>query len=333
MARNLDRLCASLATLLPDGDRITGLSLMTTGHSNETFVIDGLGHILRLPPSSAPLLSGHGIIAQAQIYQQMAAALGAPLVPKVIHLCEDAQPLGDPFFVMECVAGDSVNDYQLPDWFTASTPEARSVMCADWVGSVGCLARLSPLEAFGKPVSPEDEARGWQKIAAAADCPELAALFDRLLAMPAPCSGPISPVHGDCKIANMMFADGRLTAVLDWELGYNGEPLADLGYLLFFFANEDHGPARASALPGMWHRGDVIAAWEAASGRSASGVLWYEVSQIGKIAAIIANGYQIYASGGSDDPRFLNFKAKRDENILIMEAMIARLEAADNCGM
>jgi aminoglycoside phosphotransferase (APT) family kinase protein len=328
MTRDLSALQKALAAHLPDGARLTGVSPLTTGHSNETFVLEGLGQILRMPPSEAPLLKAHDVIVQARVYQEVGAARGAPPVPKILHVCEDAGLVGAPFFIMECVAGDSVDDYQLPGWFTSASDETRVGMCADWVDAVARLAKLKPLTAFGAALPPEQEALRWRAQAHAAEGVELVALFDRLLSFPAPLSGPVSPVHGDCKIANMMFAGGRLTAVLDWELGYNGEPLCDLGYLLFFFANDVHPPARASRASGMWQREQVIAAWQAGSGRSARGVEWYEVLALGKMVSILLKGYHLFVSGRTNDERFLRFKPKVDENTLIMEQMLARLPIA-----
>jgi aminoglycoside phosphotransferase (APT) family kinase protein len=38
-------------------------------------------------------------------------------------------------------------------------------------------------------------------------------------------------VHGDYRIGNALVDDGRLTAILDWELAYVGDVRFDLGYL------------------------------------------------------------------------------------------------------
>lgn len=328
MSRDIAVLRDTLARYLPEGCRISALQPLATGHSNETYVIEGLDSILRLPPATASLLEAHGIMTQARIYEELRQRPGAPPAPGIRHICEDAGVLGDPFFVMERVPGASVNDYQLPEWFTSTTDEVRGLMCEQWVAAIAGIARLAPLRALGAQVSPQDEVRRWQAIAASASCPELVSLFDRLLGVPAPCSGPASPVHGDCKLANMMFADGRLSAVLDWELGYNGEPLSDLGYLLYFFANAAHPPALASREPGMWTRAQVIPAWESGSGRSAGGVEWYEVAATGKMAAILAQGYNLYASGQTDDTRFLRFRDKLVLNMKIMEAMLPAIEMA-----
>ncbi|KMS51997.1 hypothetical protein V474_02810 [Novosphingobium barchaimii LL02] len=320
--RDIDALCAALRRDLADGSQITDLRPVTTGHSNETYVIEGLERVLRLPPVNTPLMTAHGIVTQARIYAELGAAADGPPVPRIFHVCDDTSVVGAPFFVMEQVAGDSVNDYRLPLWFKAVTAAARAQMCGEWIDAIGGLGRLASLRSLGLPVAPQDEARRWRKIGERVEFSGLVEQLDRLLSLPAACSGPASPVHGDCKLANMMFADGHLSAVLDWELGYNGEPLSDLGYLLYFFASATHGAALASREAGMFQRAQVIDAWERSSGRSAEGIAWYEALAVGKMTAILAEGYHNYATGQTEDERFAYFRLKRDENLTILTRIV-----------
>jgi len=325
MSRNIEDLHKNLVAYLPDGDQITGLRPLTAGHSNETYFIDGLKLILRLPPSTAPLLEAHDIITQARIYQQVGQLDNAPPVPDILCICEDASVLGDPFFVMEHVPGQAVDDYQLPEWFTLLTDQQRSELCQHWVEAVGNIARVPPIDALGAPTTPEDEMRRWRGLALEAKCPDLATLIDRLLEFPAPRSGPPSTVQGDCKISNMMFDNLQISAVLDWELGYNGEALSDLGYLLYFFESEFHGAVRTTSPSGMWKRDQVIATWEQASGRSADGLIWYETAEMGKMAGIYARAMNLYSGGDSEDPRMQIMADKLEESMAMMDSMLARV--------
>jgi aminoglycoside phosphotransferase (APT) family kinase protein len=45
--------------------------------------------------------------------------------------------------------------------------------------------------------------------------------------------GPASLVHGDAGPGNFLFSNGRLTALLDWELSHFGDPMEDLAWLSF----------------------------------------------------------------------------------------------------
>lgn len=330
MNRDIAELQMRLSAWLPEGERITGLRPLTAGHTNDTYVIEGLDSILRLPPSPAPWLEAHDIVTQARIYREAGAIEAGPPVPAIHHICEDPQVLGDPFYIMELVQGRALDDYQLPEWFLSLTDEERSQLCGHWVAAVGRIGRMPTLVALGEPLTPEQAMRRWQHIARDHACPELATMIDRLLACPAPRSGPPGPVQGDCKITNMLFDGLEVAAVLDWELGYNGEPLSDLGYLLYFFASEFHGATRPTRVPGMWSREQVIPAWEVAAGRSADGIIWYEAAEMAKMAGIYAQAKTLYSGGGSDDPRLQIMMDKLNESIAVLEAMLPRV--AQTCG-
>ena len=115
----------------------------------------------------------------------------------------------------------------------------------------------------------------------------------------------------------------RISAVLDWEMALNGDPLADLGYILFFFASDYHSATRAQKLPGMFARDEVIAQWESVSGRSAAGVFWHEIAQAGKLGAIIAEGVNMANTGRSNDPRLEIFKQNIGYYLGAIAAMLA----------
>jgi aminoglycoside phosphotransferase (APT) family kinase protein len=320
--RDLDQLARALRGALPGGDRITAISPLTTGFSNETYTIEGPDLILRLPPSGGAMLEGHDVIGQARIYEELGTMAGAPPVPRIVAVCQDTKILGVPFFVMERVAGDSIDDIKMRPWFVDGTEPFRNRICRKWVSAFAGLSKLTPLDALGPAVTPEDDARMWREFAGAADCPALVALFDRLLVAPAPRSGPPAIVHGDTKLSNLMWQDGSITAMLDWEMALNGDPLANLGYMLYSFESQYHSATRAQKLPGMLSRVEVIALWSEVSGRSPEGVFWHEIAQLGKIAAIIAEGTNMYNTGRSSDPKLAYFKQNLGYYLGVIEAML-----------
>jgi aminoglycoside phosphotransferase (APT) family kinase protein len=320
--RDLEAIAGALRSLLPDGDSITGVSPLTTGFSNETYRIDGPDLILRLPPSAGAMLDDHGVVAQARIYAELGETPGAPPVPGVVAICENAPGLGEPLFVMERVPGESIDDIEMRPWFVEGTDAFRAQICRSWVTAFAGLARLRPLQVLGPVITPDDDARMWREFARQADSPALVASFDRLLAVPAPRSGEPAVVHGDTKLSNLMWRDGEVSSVLDWEMALNGEPLADLGYMLYSFASDHHAATRAQKLPGMLSRDEVIALWCEVSGRSAEGLFWHEIAQIGKIGAIIAEGTNMYVTGRSSDPKLAYFKQNLDYYLGVMATML-----------
>uniref|UniRef100_UPI0035CA63DA phosphotransferase family protein n=1 Tax=uncultured Sphingomonas sp. TaxID=158754 RepID=UPI0035CA63DA len=320
--RDLDQIAVVLRKTLPQGYRIAAVRPLTAGYSNETYVIEGLDLILRMPPASGAMLEGRDVVGQARAYQELATITAAPPVPRIVTIEDDPTLLGAPFFVMERVSGDTIDDIHMAPWFVNGTDALRNQTCERWISAFASLARIAPLPAFGAIVTPEDDVRIWREFARTADCPELVESYDRLLTLPAPRSGPPAVVHGDPKLANLMWQDGEITAMFDWEMALNGEPLADLGYMLFSFASEYHVATRAPKLPGMLSRDEVIALWSRVSGRSAEGVLWHEIAQCAKVAAIVAEGANMYRTGRSKDPKLLIFLDNLGYYLGIVGAML-----------
>jgi aminoglycoside phosphotransferase (APT) family kinase protein len=316
------QIAKALETVIPGASGITQVVPLTTGFSNDTYLVEGPDLILRLPPAAGAMLDGHDVVAQARIYHSLGQAAGAPPVPAIVHVEESSDLVGAPFFLMARVPGESVSDLDMQPWFTDASDDLRARMCGDWVAAIAALATLSPLDVLGPPVTPGDHLRMWQRFAAAANCSQLVDAMERLLKVPAPLSGAPAVVHGDTKLSNLMWDDYRISAVLDWEMALNGEPLSDLGYMLYLFKSDYHDATRAPKLPGMLRRDEVIALWEQVSGRSAAGVVWHEIAQMAKISAIIAEGTNMLDTGRSKDPKLAYFKQNLRYYLTTVEAML-----------
>ena len=303
MGRDVASIHDALRRTLIAGNRITCVSVMSTGHSNETYLLEGLDQILRMPPSGTPLLDGLDMAGQFQLYAVVGRMKDAPPVPRVLYLCEDPSVLGAPFYLVECVPGEPLAEYELPSWFAEASDAFRDSMSRQYVEAYAGLTRFAPLDVLGPVRTPVDECLRWRGFAEAAGQTRLVSAIDRLIALPHNRSGPPAPINGDAKPGNLLWQDGKLQAMLDWELAINGEPLAELGYMLYFFESDRHPAALGCDLPGMWRRDRVIAEWESITGRSAKGIEWYEAAAGAKIAAIMAYGYYLTQSGQSSDPR------------------------------
>lgn len=318
MSHDLDRVLARLAEALP-GHAISGLRPLTTGFSNETYLVEGADLILRLPPAAGSMLEGFGVLDQARVYQALGEVPDGPPVPRIVAMVDDPQT---PFFVMERVPGEPINDLAPQAWFAEADTATRRDVCREWIGIFAANAQLAPLPQLGPLQSPEDNMVRWRAFAEQAQSAPTVAAIDRLLARPAPISGPPAIVHGDPKLSNLMWHEGHVSAVLDWEMALNGEPLGDLAYMLYGFENRYHPATRAQKLPGMLVRNEVIALWEERTGRSASGVEWHEIAQFCKLCAILAAGAEMRNSGRSDDPKLAYFQTNLDSWIALTRAML-----------
>jgi aminoglycoside phosphotransferase (APT) family kinase protein len=127
-----------------------------------------------------------------------------------------------------------------------------------------------------------------------------------------------SIVHGDFKLDNVMLDPGdvgRLVAVFDWEMSALGDPLVDLGIVLTYWS-PTAPPEQRDALtsvtdrPGFYTRQEIIDRYAARSGRDLSGIRYYEIFAVFKIAVVIQQIYYRYVQGQTTDSRFATFDAR-----------------------
>jgi aminoglycoside phosphotransferase (APT) family kinase protein len=304
MARDTARLADGLRRYLPRGARITGVKTLSAGHSNETYLVEGLDEILRLPPSEEGLLPPYDMARQHAILSAVRGSSQRVPVPAVMELCTDPTVIGDPFFLMERLPGEAF-EYAAPDW-VKSNPAMPDRICRQWFDALIGLHRMPAAAMPPGGRSIQQEAEFWLKAATNAQgSAELLAVLDDLAKRPPRASGPATPVHGDPKHGNCLWHEGRLTALLDWEMSQVSEPLFDLGYILMFHDQGKASLANAGfELPGWWSRSRMIEEWEAGTGRKAVDVDRYAVLGQAKVTAIIQLGAHLFATGRTNDKRF-----------------------------
>src|SRR5262245_54772318 len=104
--RDVEELAVRLRGHLIDGGRLTHVSALSGGHSNETYLLHGLDKILRMPPSAVPLMDhALDVRGQFELFAVLRGRPHAPPVPGLDYFNEDPAILGAPFFIMERVDG------------------------------------------------------------------------------------------------------------------------------------------------------------------------------------------------------------------------------------
>jgi aminoglycoside phosphotransferase (APT) family kinase protein len=272
--------------------------LIAGGKSNLTYrLLSSAGElILRRPPSGSILPTAHDMKREVRI--QRALADTAVPVPAVI-LSDDGALLGVPFYVMAKVPGLVIRD-MMPEGFASTYPEREALGYA----LADCLAALhtvDPTEVglgdFGRPDGfTERQVRRWLKqweASADAPVPAVAALASRLLASIPP-SPAATIAHGDYRSDNCVIDDrdpGRVAAVLDWELSTLGDPLTDLGLLLFYWeAGRRVAPTLVPGvvgLPGFPSGSGIARRWAERTGFSLDDLDWYVAFAHLKFAVIV----------------------------------------------
>jgi aminoglycoside phosphotransferase (APT) family kinase protein len=308
-ARDTERLLQSLREHLANGGRITAVTPLSIGHSSETYVVEGVDLILRMPPTEEPLFGPYysGVAAQHAVLEELGSRSDAPPVPAVQELCEDESVLGAPFFLMDRVDGEAF-ERELPPWLTEADDDFRSAISRQWVDALCRTHNLGSLGSLGHELTTVDEWTRWRHLSELAESEDLVSIFDELIAEDPPASGPPAVVHGDCKMANILWSRGRINAFIDWEVAFNGDPLNDLGYALGFVPEGDDPGYPGYELPGMWSRAQIVDAWQEGTGRRAKAVELYHAAGIAKVASIVAYGVWLYESKRSADERFARWK-------------------------
>ena len=141
------------------------------------------------------------------------------------------------FMVMEYMEGRAANAFRRADreWLEQDWRESRRI-ARDMVENVSRLHSI-PADRLPAGAVPDlgylDVVDRWQSVYEEKRLvrdPVTEEGFDWLRTR-VPTDEQRGIVHGDYRIGNALINDGRLTAILDWELAYVGDVRFDLGYL------------------------------------------------------------------------------------------------------
>ena len=228
--------------------------LIAGGFSNLTYRIDdaaGQRLVLRRPPLGRLHSRAHDVAREYRIL----AALGPTNVPvpQVECLVEDVDVIGAPFYVMRWVDGTVIDTPAVAERALPNV-ELRQRASHSLVDGLGALHALD-VNAIGLgDLGPHDDYlarqiermhKTWERTKTR-ELPVVDALATRLMAS-RPAQRHTGIVHSDYRFGNAIIdANGRLAAVLDWELCAIGDVLVDLGLLV----NNWDEPTDSS--PGVW---------------------------------------------------------------------------------
>jgi aminoglycoside phosphotransferase (APT) family kinase protein len=124
-------------------------------------------------------------------------------------------------------------------------------------------------------------------------------------------------VHGDYRLDNVIVdSDGRIVAVLDWEICTLGDPLADLGLLTVYWAEEGDPIGEivgsATRTPGFPSTTTLAERYAHGSGRDLSELSFYVAFGYWKLACILQGVHRRYVSGaGGGTPWTLGTSRRR----------------------
>jgi aminoglycoside phosphotransferase (APT) family kinase protein len=286
-------------------------TLIAGGRSNLTFRVedaDGRAWALRRPPVHHVLPTAHDMVREHRLMHAL-GPVGIP-VPKTIGLCTDETVNERPFFVMEYVDGHILR----------SAPEAEAAFDEATRRSVGdhmadTLAALHAVDSDAVGLGDlgrhegyiERQLKRWsgQYAQMQVDGVDHGGVVEQVsgeLARRAPPQQRTSVVHGDYRMDNVVLDDaGSVRAILDWEICTLGDPLADVGLLMVYWADRaDETPVlgmSATTAPGFSTRAEVVERYAKSSDLDLSGIDYYVAFGYWKLACILQGVYARYVAG------------------------------------
>jgi aminoglycoside phosphotransferase (APT) family kinase protein len=319
------RLANALATHIEGAERVRVIDMEVprgAGFSNETLRFSASwwrdGNecerqlVARVQPTGQGVLPTYDLSLEHRV---MKALEDTPVpVPEILVFEEDTAVLGAPFMVMAFVEGRVPSDdpsYTKAGWVLDLAPEARRRLCenglqvlvdvhaVDWEGhDLGFLERSE----FGERTVEQQIAfyeRYFDWAAAGRPNPTVTGAFEWVRRNLPMGPEPKALSWGDAKIGNMIFDKNlNVAAALDWEMASIANPELDLGWWLFLLRYHTEGIGLPELPEGIMGREEVIARYEALSGRRLENMFFYEVMGGLRLSAIMHRATVMMIEGG-----------------------------------
>ncbi|MDA1076925.1 MAG: phosphotransferase family protein, partial [Proteobacteria bacterium] len=259
----------------------------------------------------------------------VAALAGSDVpVPPVMGVCTDNEVNGAPFYIMGFVEGPVLHDAETAARFPHAQRELLSHNVVDVLASLHAidpdevgLGDLGRKEAYIAR-----QLKRWNKQWEATKTHEIPEMEEaaRLLNERMPEQIGASIAHGDYRLGNMIVGDGRIKALLDWELCTLGDPLADVGYLLNAWVEPEDKPevATATSIGGFSTRARICSRYTQATGRDLSQINYYRAFSHWRLGAIGQGVYKRYLVGAMGENRQMDLDAYKQSVHLRAEAAV-----------
>lgn len=284
--------------------------LIAGGRSNLTFLVtgaDGMRFVLRRPPVGLVLATAHDMAREHRLISAMGQT-NVP-VPACLGLCTDDTVNGADFYVMAYVEGVVLDT---PERAAPVAPLVRRALSENLVDVLADLHAVD-VDAVGlgnlakREGYIERQVKRWSTQWAASKTRDLPVVDEvaRYLQAHIPVQHGVSIAHGDYRLGNCLSdtVNGRINAVLDWELCTLGDPLADVGYLGVYWcdAGRNSVSVDATSAGGFISYAELVERYARRTGRDVSGVDFYVAFGSWRLAVICEGVYARYLGGAMGD--------------------------------
>ena len=318
---DIDKVSAWLTANIDGAQAPFAFSLIAGGRSNLTYKVtdaNNVGYVLRRPPLGHVLATAHDMAREHRII----AAVGQTSVPvpKTLGVCTDESVNGAPFYVMAFVEGEVLDSAEKAAKLDPSLRIDASMNLIDVlaelhavdVDAVG-LGDLAKRDGYI-----ERQIKRWStqwENSKTRELPEIDEVV-RLLSSKVPQQQGVVIAHGDFRFGNVLtnVQNGRIAAVLDWELCTLGDPLADLGYIGVYWSDGPSSALRANdptPAGGFAKYQDLVDRYAKSTGRDVSGVDYYVAFSCWRLAVISEGVYARYLHGAMGKQEGIDMNAMR----------------------
>jgi aminoglycoside phosphotransferase (APT) family kinase protein len=271
------------------------------------FCRDGREYVFRRPPPHKRANSDETMRREARV---LGALAGSDVPhPPLIAAEGDIDVLGAAFYLMEPIEGFNAS-LGVPEPH-ASSPELQHAMGLSMADAIASLGRVDfravGLADFGKPDGwLERQVERWRSHLdgyaqiegyRGVDIPGVDTVAAWLTERQ-PSAWMPGVIHGDFHFSNVLIhpTEGRLAAIVDWELATIGDPLLDLGHLLATWPTRG-AVAFGLAAMNLPPTDAVVERYASGSTRDVSNIDWYHVLACYRLG-IILEGTNARADAG-----------------------------------
>lgn len=277
--------------------------LIAAGGSNLTYRLrdaSGGDFVLRRPPVRGVVATAHDMSREWRIMDALHRHTDIP-VPATRAYCADTSVTGAEFYVMDFVDGLILRDRAA----TRDLDEAQARRATESLVDVQVAFHTLDIDAVGlgdlgkREDYLQRQLKRWRKQAEAVktrDLPLLQSVHETLEKHAPSVARPAGLAHGDYRFDNCVLGgDGRVVAVLDWELCTLGDPVVDFCWSLQYWAEPgdtltflQDPPTLNPVFPG---RAFVARLYEEKSGYRLDDLNYYTAFGWWKMACIVEGVY------------------------------------------
>ena len=274
-----------------------GFSVTAGGRTESWFI--------RLPPPNVNWRGTADVLRQVAVLN----ALDGTDVPhcSVEWSGDDLEWFGCPYFVVPQLEGDVLR-LGKDEWGASLSEEALLGLGAQAMTALAKIHKVDPAKAayLGAPVPFSEDVERWDRFyerRADPKCLARAPECRRRLLETLPADAPTGIYHGDFQTANLFCSfDGRLLAVIDWELTGIGATLNDVGWICTFSDPKAWHGGAALGRPMFLDPDTLMRLYAEAYGDPLPNLNWFRALAAYKFAIITGFNLGLHRRGKRPDP-------------------------------